>query len=117
MSQIYRELGTLEAKELVDSEIEVQETRPDRKVYTITPAGKQAFLAWLNQFPLSLLSPCRDEFALRVFFGGRSSRDEMKFQLRRLSGKSKAKQLHLLCWNVIMKRLRRKTPSRPCTAR
>ncbi len=83
MSQIYRELGTLEAKELVDSEIEVQETRPDRKVYTITPAGKQAFLAWLNQFPLSLLSPCRDEFALRVFFGGRSSRDEMKFQLRR----------------------------------
>lgn len=83
MSQIYRELGTLEAKELVDSEIEVQETRPDRKVYTITQAGKQVFGEWMNRFPVSLLSPSRDEFALRVFLGGRSSRDEMKFQLRR----------------------------------
>lgn len=83
MSQIYRELGTLEAKELVDSEIKVQETRPDRKVYSITAAGKQVFLDWLNRFPTSLSSPCRDEFALRVFLAGRTSRDEMKFQLRR----------------------------------
>ncbi len=83
MSQIYRELGTLEAKDWVDSQIEVQETRPDRKVYTINASGKQAFDEWMNRFPKSLLSPCRDEFALRVFFGGRSSRDEMQFQLRR----------------------------------
>ena len=83
MSQIYRELGTLEAKDLVDSEIVEQETRPDRKVYTINAAGKQAFVEWLNRFPASLLSPYRDDFALRVFFGGRSSRDEMKFQIRR----------------------------------
>ncbi len=83
MSQIYRELGTLEAKDWVDSKIEMQETRPDRKVYTVNAAGKQIFAEWMNQFPRSLLSPCRDEFALRVFLGGRSSRDEMKFQLRR----------------------------------
>ena len=83
MSQIYRELGTLEAKELLDSKIEVQETRPDRKVYSVTAQGKQAFAEWLNHFPVSLLSPSRDEFALRVFFGGRSSREEMQFQLRR----------------------------------
>ena len=83
MSQIYRELGTLEAKEWVDSKIEVQESRPDRKVYTVTAAGKQIFSEWMNRFPQSLLSPCRDEFALRVFLAGRSSRDEMKFQMRR----------------------------------
>ena len=83
MSQIYRELGNLEAKEWVDSRIEVQESRPDRKVYSITAAGKQVFAEWMNRFPKSLLSPCRDEFALRVFLGGRSSRDEMQFQLRR----------------------------------
>lgn len=83
MSQIYRELGTMEAKEWVDSRIEVQETRPDRKVYTITPAGRQVFSSWMNQFPPSLMSPTRDEFALRVFFGGRSNREEMLFQLRR----------------------------------
>ena len=67
----------------MDSKIEVQETRPDRKVYTITAAGKQVFGEWMNRFPSSLLSPSRDEFALRVFLGSRSSRDEMKFQLRR----------------------------------
>lgn len=83
MSQIYRELGTMEAKEWVDSQIEVQETRPDRKVYTITSTGKQVFAEWMNRFPQSLLSPCRDEFSLRVFLGSRSSRDEMLFQLRR----------------------------------
>ena len=83
MSQIYRELGNLEAKEWVDSRIEVQESRPDRKVYSLTAAGKQVFAEWMNRFPKSLLSPCRDEFALRVFLGGRSSRDEMQFQLRR----------------------------------
>ena len=37
----------------------------------------------MNRFPKSLISPCRDEFALRVFLGGRSARDEMQFQLRR----------------------------------
>ena len=83
MSQIYRELGTLEAKDLLDSKIEVQETRPDRKVYSVTPAGKQTFYEWLNRFPASLLSPNRDEYALRVFFGGRLSREEMLFQFRR----------------------------------
>ena len=83
MSQIYRELGNLEAKEWVDSRIEVQESRPDRKVYSITANGKQIFAEWMNRFPKSLLSPCRDEFALRVFLGSRSSRDEMQFQLRR----------------------------------
>lgn len=83
MSQIYRELGTLEAKDLLDSRIEVQETRPDRKVYSVTPEGKQVFADWMNRFPQSLLSPSRDEFALRVFLGARSTRDEMQFQLRR----------------------------------
>ena len=83
MSQIYRELGNLEAKEWVDSRIEVQESRPDRKVYSITATGKQIFQEWMNRFPKSLLSPFRDEFALRVFLGARSSRDEMQFQLRR----------------------------------
>ena len=83
MSQVYRELGNLEAKELVDSRIEAQETRPDRKVYSLTAAGKQAFHEWINRFPPSLLSPCRDEFALRVFLANRTTRDEMQFQFRR----------------------------------
>lgn len=83
MSQVYRELGNLEAKELVDSRIEMQESRPDRKVYSLTAAGRQVFHEWINRFPPSLMSPCRDEFTLRVFLGSRTSRDEMQFQLRR----------------------------------
>lgn len=83
MSQIYQELIKLEAKNWLDSRIELQESRPDRKVYTITTSGRQAYNDWINQFPASLMSPCRDEFALRVFLGGGTSRNELQFQLRR----------------------------------
>lgn len=102
MSQIYRELGNLEAKEWVESRIETQQSRPDRKVYSITPAGRQVFQEWLNRFPASLLSPCRDEFALRIFFGGQSSHDEIQFQLRRFI---REKQSETATYSLLEKKL------------
>ncbi len=38
--QIYRELGKLEAQGWVEPEVIPQEGRPDKKLYTITGAGK-----------------------------------------------------------------------------
>ena len=83
MSQIYQELLKLEEKEWLESRIERQKSRPDRKVYEITASGTQAYNNWINQYPSSLLSPCRDEFALRIFLGSGASREELQFQLRR----------------------------------
>ncbi|GIM46274.1 transcriptional regulator [Collibacillus ludicampi] len=82
LSQIYRDLGTLEKKEWVTSHIEPQEGRPDRKVYSITEEGKKELLNWLNKMPQSFTSIVRDETALRMFLGSRIEIDEMIFQMK-----------------------------------
>ncbi len=69
LSQIYRELNALEKDGFVSSQIEEQDDRPDKKIYSITEAGKGAFSDWLQK-PVSIfLSPKRDEFMLKMFFG------------------------------------------------
>lgn len=83
LSQIYRELGTLEKKGYVNSKIEEQDDRPDKKIYSITENGKQAFIGWLNNIPDEFISPKRDEFMLKLFFGARLGKDHAKNQLER----------------------------------
>jgi DNA-binding PadR family transcriptional regulator len=83
LSQIYRDLGSLESKGHVSYRIEPQEARPDRKVYSITEEGRRVFSEWLEKFPGTLTSAVRDEFSVRIFFGSRIPPDEMSFQLRR----------------------------------
>ncbi|HAT86821.1 PadR family transcriptional regulator [Cohaesibacter gelatinilyticus] len=48
---IYPALNRLEAEELVTCRLEPQEGKPARKVYSITDAGRQAFLEELSQPP------------------------------------------------------------------
>lgn len=48
VSQIYRQLATLVGRELLDFEIDTQRSGPDAKVYSLTPFGYAAFLAWVN---------------------------------------------------------------------
>ncbi len=81
LSQIYRELVMLEKDGLVISEMLEQEDRPDKKVYTITPSGKQSFQAWLMKTPKAFVSPKRDEFMLRMFFGAGMGAAHVKEQL------------------------------------
>jgi len=68
LSQIYRELKTLESGGRVTSGVQKQDFRPDKKVYAVTEAGEHEFLEWLNLFPVPLGPPRRDEFLLRIFF-------------------------------------------------
>lgn len=82
LSQIYRELGSLENKGFVTSRVEAQETRPDRKVYSITEAGKTELLSWLNKGPKNFGGGVRDEMALRIFFGSKTDKDELIFHLK-----------------------------------
>jgi len=85
LSQIYRELGALEKNGYVSSQIEQQDDRPDKKIYTITEEGKNAFSVWLADFPDRFISPKRDEFMLRIFFGAQLGKEEMKKQLQRFA--------------------------------
>ncbi len=95
LSQIYRDLGSLEDKGYVFFQIEPQEGRPDRKVYHITAEGEQAFHQWMEKFPRSLTSAVRDEFAVRIFFGSRISKEELSFQLRRFIKEQQAEIVSL----------------------
>ena len=50
-NQIYRTLVELHREGLVTQEVQVQESYPPRKVYTITEAGRAALRAWLLSPP------------------------------------------------------------------
>jgi PadR family transcriptional regulator, regulatory protein AphA len=74
-SQIYRTLAKLTEQGLAEVERVEQLDRPDRKVYSITPAGQEAFNQWLrgpfpNQEPKS--GPL-----VQVFFSARLSDEEV----------------------------------------
>jgi len=83
ISQIYRELNTLEEKGLVKSKIVPQEKRPDRKVYQLTKEGKKTFLDWLNKFPVRLSQTCRSRFLVHIFFSSKIKLDELAFEIKR----------------------------------
>ncbi len=81
LSQIYRELALLEKAGLVSPKTMRQKSRPDKKAYSLTPAGKRVFLEWLNEFPVAFGPPRRDEFLLRVFFAARMDGQLLKKEL------------------------------------
>ena len=70
-SQIYTTLKTLAARKLVSSEVIQQEGRPNRRVYSLTPAGRAALDAWLAEPVPSRFT--KDEFLTRLFFCGQTS--------------------------------------------
>ena len=67
-SQIYRELNRLEEKGLVTSETVIQEGRPNKRVYSITESGLNAFLEWMNT-PASFAVNAHDPLLMYTFFG------------------------------------------------
>lgn len=46
--QIYQQLKTMHQDNLINCQLETQQGKPDRKVYTMTKAGHTELLAWLN---------------------------------------------------------------------
>ena len=67
-SQIYRTLARLAESGLVTCEVVEQDSRPDRKVYFITPKGREELHRWMNE-PL-VMQPARSAPLIRVFFSG-----------------------------------------------
>jgi DNA-binding PadR family transcriptional regulator len=70
-SQIYTTLKALAANGLVSSEIVPQEGRPDRRVYSLTEAGRAALDAWLDESAPARFT--KDEFLTKLFFCGLTS--------------------------------------------
>ncbi|MFC5218261.1 PadR family transcriptional regulator [Streptomyces coerulescens] len=49
IGQIYVTLGRLEKSGLIEGEDVAQETRPNKRTYQLTPAGREAVVAWFEE--------------------------------------------------------------------
>jgi len=81
LSQIYPSLKNLEEQGFVEKHLEVQENRPNRKVYEITADGRDEFARWVRE--PSPPADLRDPFLMKVFFGSLLPVEDMLVLLRR----------------------------------
>jgi len=66
-SQIYSALHSMQNKGLLSVELQVQGDRPPRKVYLITPTGREEFERWCTS-PVRHLRDMRVEFLAKLYF-------------------------------------------------
>jgi len=76
-SHVYALLDRLEGDGLVTHRRVSQETRPDRKRYSLTPAGRRAFTGWLGA-PVRHIRDMRLEFLAKLHFASRAGPDERR---------------------------------------
>ncbi len=81
LSQIYTTLKQLEQGGYLSSKVEIQEGRPDRRVYTITETGREDLHHWLAQ-PLLEADPVKSTLLLKLFFARPIGKQAILTQLR-----------------------------------
>ena len=94
-SQIYTTLKSLSDAELVEAEVIVQKSRPNRKVYRLTPAGEAELDRWLQENVPERFS--KDDFLTKLFFCGETS-DEVALKHLLEHRASLLKQLEHMEW-------------------
>jgi PadR family transcriptional regulator AphA len=67
LPQIYRTLNQMESQGWLTSQIEPQEGKPSRKIYSVTDEGMKEITHWLVSKPE--ITPERNPLLLKVFFG------------------------------------------------
>ncbi len=80
LSQIYPELNKLEKENLIESRMILQEGKPDKKLYSITDAGKKELSHWLEKPPET--PNVKDSFLMQAFFMDNLSAKDVLFQLK-----------------------------------
>lgn len=84
-SQIYLELNKLEKKQLVRSNVVVQTVKPNKRVYSITQAGKDELFNWLSGGMNDLQKDLKTSFLMKVFFSGYNSAENNIHMLTQFS--------------------------------
>ena len=79
-SQVYKELRRMQELGWVEMEREEQESRPDRKIYTVTAQGYAALRSWQAQPPE--VFQIRDELLLKVLFGSFATPSDLVRNMR-----------------------------------
>ena len=70
MSQVYRELNNMLKDEWLSCRFELQEGKPNKKIYAIKPAGKEKLLEWLFTYNGESYFISRNSFLVNLFFSG-----------------------------------------------
>src|SRR5690348_12718797 len=94
-SQIYTTLKNLSQARFVESEVIVQTSRPNRKVYRLTAAGRAELDHWLAEEVPERFS--KDEFLIKLFFCGEIA-DELALHHLQEHRESLLKQLAHMEW-------------------
>ncbi len=94
-SQIYTTLKSLSNEGLVEAEVIVQKSRPNRKVYCLTPAGQAELERWLQEEVPERFS--KDDFLTKLFFCGETA-DEVALKHLLEHRASLLKQLEHMQW-------------------
>lgn len=81
-SHIYAVLPRLVEDGYATTRRVAQERRPDKQVYRITRKGEQAFHDWLEE-PVEERAGARSPFLLKVFFGGKMSKEALVAHVER----------------------------------
>ena len=84
LRRIYPTLKQLTEDGLLTFEVEPQEGKPDRKVYSVTDEGEAAFLEWLRTSPDDQNMQFPDQFLSRSFFWGMLDKETLLGQLSEL---------------------------------
>jgi PadR family transcriptional regulator AphA len=93
LSQIYPALKSMESEGLVEMKVEVQEDRPNRKVYSITDAGRRELLDWLA-LPAER-DQVREPILIKVFFGSSLSKQKLLDVLRKTEDECHSQAIYL----------------------
>ncbi len=70
--QIYSTLDRLEKEALVTHDLQTQDRRPDRKIFSITGKGRTELEEWLST-PVHKVRALRDEFFIKLVFMDRNN--------------------------------------------
>lgn len=101
--QIYPTLKQLAAEGLVEKEVQVSESGPNRKVYTITAAGKEALSGWLT----TPVEPeiLKYEVLLKLFFGNLVSPETSIQNITAFKNRTSANLLNLQHYETKLQQL------------
>lgn len=94
-SQIYTTLKNLHKAGLIDAEVIVQTSRPNRKVYHLTATGEEELSHWLQEDVPERFT--KDEFLAKLFFCGETT-DEVALTHLQDHRESLLKQLAHMEW-------------------
>lgn len=94
-SQVYRELNYMEELGWLTSVIEIQTEKPNKRIYSITSSGRQAFLDWLLEDPVDPDKLNVSLFLMKVFFAGEHPRQNNIEMFRKFKQACTAKLANL----------------------